>query len=63
MRDALAEAALVADLAELDAVPADLVAVGRPDPAAGGAEPLASAFALVEAVQGDVVREDEVRAV
>src|SRR5688572_29094904 len=62
VRDARAEAALVADLVGLDTVSRDLVRVGRTDALARRAELLASAFALVETIEGDVPRHEQVRA-
>src|SRR6266571_2388575 len=60
---ARAEALWVLDLVHLDAVAADLVGVRRPHAHTGRAELLASALALVESVERDVPRQEEMRAV
>ncbi len=63
MRDALAEPTLIAHLVDLDAVTRDLVGVGRADALARGAELLPATLALVEAVDRDMPRHQEMRPV
>src|SRR5581483_2333152 len=63
VRDARAEALLVPDLVDLDAVARDLVGVRGPDAHAGGPELLAPALALVETVEERVPRHEQVRAI
>ena len=63
VRHARAEPPLVADLVGLDAVPRDLVRVRGAHAHAGRAELLAAALALVQAVEGDVPRHEQVRAI
>ena len=63
MRDALAEATLVAHLVDLDPMTRHLVRVGRADALTGRAELLPAALALVETVDRDVPGHEEMRAV
>ena len=62
-RDALPESRLVADLVDLNAVPADLVRVRRAHAHAGRAQLAPAALALVETVECDVIRHQKMRAV
>jgi hypothetical protein len=62
VRDARAERRCVAHLVELDAVAGDLVRVRRADALPGRAELAPAALALVEPVEGDVPRHQEVGA-
>ena len=60
---ALAKSAFVFHLVDLDPMPPDLVRVRRPDPHPGGAEHLAAPLPLVETIERDVPRQEEMRAV
>src|SRR5882672_1671941 len=62
VRDPFAEATLVAHLVDLDPVTRHLVRVGWADALTGRAELLPAALALVESVDRDVPRHQEMRA-